>query len=78
MEVSVHHAEIATLFKKGLIRRIYAWYPQATWQKPEDVILRLRDIFPDPSVTFSVVSSKPGRLLIFGCYSNETPKPQAA
>jgi hypothetical protein len=78
VEVSVHHAEIATLFKKGLIPRIYAWYPRASWEKPQDVISKLRAIFPDPSAAFSVVSSKRDRVLIYGSYSSETPKPQAA
>jgi hypothetical protein len=76
--VSVHHAEIAGLFKKELIPRIYAWYPRASWEKPQDVISKLRAIFPDPSAAFSVVSSKRDRVLIYGSYSSETPKPQAA
>jgi hypothetical protein len=76
--VSVHHAEIAGLFKKELIPRIYAWYPRASWEKPQDVISKLRAIFPDPSAAFSVVSSRADRVLIYGYYSSETTEPQAA
>jgi len=80
--VAVEHAALATLFNVGLIPRICVshhvppeWVPKTTIN---DVISRLRVIFPGPDVTFSGRFSRPGHALIYVSFSSATNAPLAA
>ena len=75
---SAWHADLLTAFKAGHIRQMYMSFPKTEEEKPEGSISRLRAIFPDPSVTFSVTSSKRTHITICVSYSRPTELPPAA
>lgn len=79
---AVEHAVLVTLFNSGLIRRIcVSHHVSEEWVSRtslNDVISKLRDIFPGPDVTFSGRFSKPGHALIYVSYSSATTAPLAA
>jgi len=79
---AVEHAALVTLFNAGRIRLIcVSHHVPPEWQAQttiNDVISRLKAIFPGPNVTFSGRFSKPGRALIYVSFSSETSAPRAA
>jgi hypothetical protein len=75
---NAQHVNLERLFNAGRIPRIYISFLRnedpSRRQTDQAIISKLRVIFQDPSVNFSVTSSKPDRLLICASYSKGTAK----
>jgi len=75
--VSAMGVDYVTLFKNGRIPRIYLSIERDPGMTAEGCISKLKAIFQLTNATFSVISSKPARVLICASYFKETPKPLA-
>ena len=68
---SAWHVGIEQLYRSGRIRRIFLLF-RGENPRLEVIMSRLKVSFPATTARFSVVSKRPGLILICASYSNET------
>lgn len=71
-EESAWGVDVRRLFNNGRIRRIYISVEKPEGLTTAGIISRLKGDDPDPNVILSEISSRRGRVLIYGCYLNGT------